>query len=57
MLWLQNFDFTDFQVNLPFLLGSSIFKGVKKMNKFSGTESKIEGGKYLTDAATEVFKD
>ena len=56
-LGLFAFNFIYFKVKLHLLLGSSIFKGVKKMNKFSGTGSKVEGGEDLTCIATEVSKD
>ena len=53
---LHIFDFTYFMVNPHLLLGSSIFKGVEKMNKSSGTGSKVEGGEDSTRIATEVSK-
>ena len=53
----QTFEFIYFKVKLHLLLGSSIFKGVKKMNKFSGTGSKVESGEDSTCIATEVSKD
>ena len=53
----QAFDFTYFKVNLSLFLRNSTVKGVKKMNKFSGTRSKIEGAEDLTYVATEVSKD
>lgn len=53
----QAFDFTYFKVNLFLFLGNSIVKGVKKMNKFSGTGSKIEGAEDLTYVVTEVSED
>ena len=53
----QTFDLIYFKIKLHLLLGSSIFKGVKKMNKFSGTGSKVEGGEDSTCIATEVSQD
>lgn len=49
LLQSQILDFTYFQVNLSLLLGSPIFKDIKRMNKFSSTGSKTEGGEDLTD--------